>query len=76
METRETLAELYKDYKGDQMLAATMKEPQAKKTDKLNMVRRRVGLAPYSPTSPVILFHWGWSHLHRVIIAESIGSFS
>ncbi|KAG7280954.1 hypothetical protein CRUP_022965 [Coryphaenoides rupestris] len=38
METRETLAELYKDYKGDQMLAATMKEPQAKKTDKLNMV--------------------------------------
>lgn len=38
LETRETLAELYKDYKGDQLLASTMKEPQAKKTDKLNAV--------------------------------------
>ena len=38
METRETLAELYKDYKGDALLASTMKEPQAKKTDKLNAV--------------------------------------
>ncbi|KAI3372527.1 hypothetical protein L3Q82_023007, partial [Scortum barcoo] len=36
LETRETLAELYKDYKGDQLLASTMKEPEAKKTDKLN----------------------------------------
>ncbi|KAF3851445.1 hypothetical protein F7725_013217 [Dissostichus mawsoni] len=27
METRETLAELYKDYKGDALLASTMKEP-------------------------------------------------
>uniref|UniRef100_A0A3Q4HIA6 RING-type E3 ubiquitin transferase n=1 Tax=Neolamprologus brichardi TaxID=32507 RepID=A0A3Q4HIA6_NEOBR len=36
LETRETLAELYKEYKGDELLASTMKEPQAKKTDKLN----------------------------------------
>lgn len=38
METRETLAELYKDYKGDALLASTMKEPVDKKTDKLNAV--------------------------------------
>lgn len=38
LETRETLAELYKDYKGDELLAATMKEPAAKKTDKFNAV--------------------------------------
>uniref|UniRef100_A0A8C6M264 Peptidylprolyl isomerase like 2 n=1 Tax=Nothobranchius furzeri TaxID=105023 RepID=A0A8C6M264_NOTFU len=38
LETRETLAELYKDYKGDQLLASTMKEPEAKKTDKINAV--------------------------------------
>ena len=40
LETRETLAELYKDYKGDQLLASTMKEPEAKKTDKLNAVSK------------------------------------
>lgn len=39
LETRETLAELYKEYKGDELLASTMKEPEAKKTDKLNAVR-------------------------------------
>lgn len=38
LETRETLAELYKEYKGDELLASTMKEPVAKKTDKLNAV--------------------------------------
>lgn len=38
LETRETLAELYRDYKGDQLLASTSKEPEAKKTDKLNAV--------------------------------------
>lgn len=42
LETRETLAELYKDYKGDQLLASTMKEPEAKKTDKLNAVRKNI----------------------------------
>uniref|UniRef100_H2N040 RING-type E3 ubiquitin-protein ligase PPIL2 n=1 Tax=Oryzias latipes TaxID=8090 RepID=H2N040_ORYLA len=41
LETRETLAELYKEYKGDQLLASTMKEPEAKKTDKLNAVSVR-----------------------------------
>lgn len=40
LETRETLAELYRDYKGDQLLASTSKEPEAKKTDKLNAVRK------------------------------------
>ncbi|TSV94927.1 Peptidyl-prolyl cis-trans isomerase-like 2 [Bagarius yarrelli] len=39
LETRETLAELYKEYKGDGLLAATMKEPQAKKTDKFNAIQ-------------------------------------
>ncbi|GAA6085872.1 RING-type E3 ubiquitin-protein ligase PPIL2, partial [Tachysurus ichikawai] len=38
LETRETLAELYKEYKGDELLASTMKEPKAKKTDKFNAV--------------------------------------
>lgn len=42
LETRETLAELYKEYKGDQLLASTMKEPEAKKTDKLNAVSKAV----------------------------------
>lgn len=44
LETRETLAELYKDYKGDQLLASTMKEPEAKKTDKINAVRKNIKL--------------------------------
>jgi len=38
LETQETLAELYRDYKGDQLLASTMKEPETKKTDKFNAV--------------------------------------
>lgn len=41
LETRETLAELYRDYKGDELLASTSKEPEAKKTDKLNAVSFR-----------------------------------
>ncbi|XP_043833259.1 RING-type E3 ubiquitin-protein ligase PPIL2 isoform X2 [Dromiciops gliroides] len=35
-ETRETLQELYKDFKGDEILAATMRAPEKKKVDKLN----------------------------------------
>uniref|UniRef100_A0A7P0T896 Nitric oxide synthase-interacting protein n=1 Tax=Homo sapiens TaxID=9606 RepID=A0A7P0T896_HUMAN len=35
-ETRETLQELYKEFKGDEILAATMKAPEKKKVDKLN----------------------------------------
>lgn len=37
-ETRETLLELYKEFKGDDILAATMKAPEKKKVDKLNAV--------------------------------------
>ncbi|XP_047674586.1 RING-type E3 ubiquitin-protein ligase PPIL2-like isoform X1 [Tachysurus fulvidraco] len=44
LETRETLAELYKEYKGDELLASTMKEPEAKKTDKFNARERAQGL--------------------------------
>uniref|UniRef100_A0A8K9X5U1 PPIase cyclophilin-type domain-containing protein n=1 Tax=Oncorhynchus mykiss TaxID=8022 RepID=A0A8K9X5U1_ONCMY len=51
METRETLAELYKDYKGDALLASTMKEPQAKKTDKLNAAHYSTGRVSASFTS-------------------------
>lgn len=41
-ETRETLQELYKDFKGDEILAATMRAPEKKKVDKLNAVRWRL----------------------------------
>ncbi|KAM6943673.1 RING-type E3 ubiquitin-protein ligase PPIL2 isoform 3-T3 [Lycodopsis pacificus] len=51
METRETLAELYKDYKGDQLLASTMKEKAAKKTDKLNSAHYSTGRVSASFTS-------------------------
>uniref|UniRef100_A0A8C9Z9A6 RING-type E3 ubiquitin transferase n=1 Tax=Sander lucioperca TaxID=283035 RepID=A0A8C9Z9A6_SANLU len=51
LETRETLAELYKDYKGDQILAATMKEPEAKKTDKFNAAHYSKGTVSSSFTS-------------------------
>lgn len=47
METRETLAELYRDYKGDQLLASTSKEPEAKKTDKLNAVSKHIIVVVY-----------------------------
>lgn len=47
METRETLAELYRDYKGDQLLASTSKEPEAKKTDKLNAVSEHIIVVVY-----------------------------
>lgn len=53
LETRETLAELYKDYKGDQLLAATMKEPEAKKTDKLNTVRTFTRHSPNLAPIPI-----------------------
>uniref|UniRef100_A0A671U9D2 RING-type E3 ubiquitin-protein ligase PPIL2 n=1 Tax=Sparus aurata TaxID=8175 RepID=A0A671U9D2_SPAAU len=51
LETRETLAELYKDYKGDQLLASTSKEPVAKKTDKLNAAHYSTGRVCASFTS-------------------------
>lgn len=37
-ETRETLQELYREFKGDEILAATMKAPEKKKVDQLNAV--------------------------------------
>uniref|UniRef100_A0A672QKW7 PPIase cyclophilin-type domain-containing protein n=1 Tax=Sinocyclocheilus grahami TaxID=75366 RepID=A0A672QKW7_SINGR len=51
LETRETLAELYRDYKGDELLASTMKEPEAKKTDKLNAAHYSTGRVSASFTS-------------------------
>lgn len=40
-ETRETLQELYREFKGDEVLAATMKVPEKQKVDKLNAVSRQ-----------------------------------
>lgn len=51
LETRETLAELYRDYKGDELLASTMKEPEAKKTDKFNAAHYSTGRVSASFTS-------------------------
>ncbi|KAF7687255.1 RING-type E3 ubiquitin-protein ligase PPIL2 [Silurus meridionalis] len=51
LETRETLAELYKEYKGDELLASTMKEPEAKKTDKFNAAHYSTGRVSASFTS-------------------------
>ncbi|XP_062313874.1 RING-type E3 ubiquitin-protein ligase PPIL2 [Osmerus eperlanus] len=51
LETQETLAELYKEYKGDKLLASTMKEPVAKKTDKLNAAHYSTGRVSASFTS-------------------------
>ena len=39
-ETRETLQELYKEFKGDAVLAATMRVPERAKVDQLNAVSR------------------------------------
>uniref|UniRef100_A0A6I8PZ43 RING-type E3 ubiquitin-protein ligase PPIL2 n=1 Tax=Xenopus tropicalis TaxID=8364 RepID=A0A6I8PZ43_XENTR len=51
METRETLSELYRDFKGDEMLAATMKGPEKKTTDKLNAAHYSTGAVSASFTS-------------------------
>ncbi|XP_053326893.1 RING-type E3 ubiquitin-protein ligase PPIL2 [Spea bombifrons] len=51
METRETLSELYKEFKGDEMLAATMKGPEKKPTDKLNAAHYSTGAVSASFTS-------------------------
>ncbi|NP_001079584.1 peptidylprolyl isomerase-like 2 [Xenopus laevis] len=51
METRETLSELYRDFKGDAMLAATMKGPEKKTTDKLNAAHYSTGAVSASFTS-------------------------
>jgi hypothetical protein len=46
-ETRETLQELYKEFKGDEILAATMKAPEKKKVDQLNAVSGRLCHLPF-----------------------------
>ncbi|XP_063820847.1 RING-type E3 ubiquitin-protein ligase PPIL2 [Pseudophryne corroboree] len=51
METRETLSELYKEFKGDEILAATMKGPEKKATDKLNAAHYSTGTVSASFTS-------------------------
>nr|XP_006135018.1 peptidyl-prolyl cis-trans isomerase-like 2 [Pelodiscus sinensis] len=50
-ETRETLLELYKEFKGDDILAATMKAPEKRKVDKLNAAHYSTGKVSASFTS-------------------------
>lgn len=57
-ETRETLQELYREFKGDEVLAATMKVPEKKKVDKLNAVSR--WRAAQLPAQPPCLSEWFW----------------
>ena len=48
-ETRETLQELYKEFKGDEVLAATMRVPEKAKVDKLNAVSGGAALPGRTP---------------------------
>ncbi|XP_006894666.1 PREDICTED: peptidyl-prolyl cis-trans isomerase-like 2-like [Elephantulus edwardii] len=54
-ETRETLHELYKEFKGDEVLAATMKAPEKKKVDKLNAAHYSTGKVSASFTSTAMV---------------------
>ncbi|XP_001362364.4 RING-type E3 ubiquitin-protein ligase PPIL2 [Monodelphis domestica] len=54
-ETRETLQELYKDFKGDEILAATMRAPEKKKVDKLNAAHYSTGKVSASFTSTAMV---------------------
>nr|XP_033810014.1 RING-type E3 ubiquitin-protein ligase PPIL2 [Geotrypetes seraphini] len=51
LETQETLMELYQEYKGDELLAATMKDPEKKKVDKINAAHYSTGTVSASFTS-------------------------
>uniref|UniRef100_H9G508 Peptidylprolyl isomerase like 2 n=1 Tax=Anolis carolinensis TaxID=28377 RepID=H9G508_ANOCA len=51
VETRETLSELYKEFKGDELLATTMRGPEKKKVDKLNAAHYSTGRVSASFTS-------------------------
>ncbi|XP_051536068.1 RING-type E3 ubiquitin-protein ligase PPIL2-like isoform X2 [Myxocyprinus asiaticus] len=51
LEMCETLAELYRDYKEDELLASTMKDPETKKTDGLNAAHYSTGRVSASFTS-------------------------
>ncbi|XP_028635457.1 RING-type E3 ubiquitin-protein ligase PPIL2 [Grammomys surdaster] len=54
-ETRETLQELYKEFKGDEILAATMKPPEKKKVDQLNAAHYSTGKVSASFTSTAMV---------------------
>ncbi|XP_068956900.1 RING-type E3 ubiquitin-protein ligase PPIL2 [Petaurus breviceps papuanus] len=54
-ETRETLQELYKDFRGDEILAATMRAPEKKKVDKLNAAHYSTGKVSASFTSTAMV---------------------
>nr|XP_020016341.1 peptidyl-prolyl cis-trans isomerase-like 2 [Castor canadensis]XP_020016342.1 peptidyl-prolyl cis-trans isomerase-like 2 [Castor canadensis]XP_020016343.1 peptidyl-prolyl cis-trans isomerase-like 2 [Castor canadensis] len=54
-ETRETLQELYKEFKGDEILAATMKAPEKKKVDQLNAAHYSTGKVSASFTSTAMV---------------------
>ncbi|XP_032899417.1 RING-type E3 ubiquitin-protein ligase PPIL2 [Amblyraja radiata] len=54
MVLRETLTELYRDYKGDEMLASIMKEPEKKKVDKINAAHYSTGKVSASFTSTAV----------------------
>ncbi|XP_067861636.1 RING-type E3 ubiquitin-protein ligase PPIL2 [Heptranchias perlo] len=55
LELRETLSELYRDYKGDELLASTMKEPEKKKVDKINAAHYSTGKVSASFTSTAMM---------------------
>ncbi|OBS63539.1 hypothetical protein A6R68_07947 [Neotoma lepida] len=54
-ETRETLQELYKEFKGDEILAATMKAPEKRKVDQLNAAHYSTGKVSASFTSTAMV---------------------
>ncbi|MBV95710.1 Peptidyl-prolyl cis-trans isomerase-like 2, partial [Eschrichtius robustus] len=54
-ETRETLQELYKEFKGDEVLAATMKVPEKTKVDRLNAAHYSTGKVSASFTSTAMV---------------------
>ncbi|XP_008840431.1 RING-type E3 ubiquitin-protein ligase PPIL2 isoform X3 [Nannospalax galili] len=54
-ETRETLEELYKEFKGDEILAATMKAPEKRKVDQLNAAHYSTGKVSASFTSTAMV---------------------
>lgn len=64
-ETRETLQELYKEFKGDEILAATMKAPEKKKVDQLNAVSGLLWLC-FFPRRQGCTWRYGWDPLSIV----------
>ncbi|XP_068846435.1 RING-type E3 ubiquitin-protein ligase PPIL2 isoform X2 [Capricornis sumatraensis] len=54
-ETRETLQELYREFRGDEVLAATMRAPAKAKADKLNAAHYSTGRVSASFTSTAMV---------------------